>query len=156
MPVRKLFFFVSVCPHTCSRVRSTHSWHGVPCHWNLTWMDGRTDTEEGQHSTSQGLALQPNKHTVIDGFLVSDQCWASRQRTHLTTDGKVAAATIEFTVYEKTGQVFVQFYLLCMILFSLWAGRCMLHPALLVQHTSYRLTERLNRCRSIWLRFCIS
>lgn len=35
-------------------------------------MDGWTDAEEEQHSTSQGLALQPNKHTVIDGFLVSD------------------------------------------------------------------------------------
>lgn len=154
MPMRKLFFF-SFCVPT----------HMLPCaqHSQLARrtmslepdVDGWTDGHRrGTTSTSQGLALQPNKHTVIDGFLVSDQCWASRQRTHLTTDGKVAAATIEFTVYEKTGQVFVQFYLLCMILFSLRAGRCMLHPALLGQHTSYRLTERLNRCRSSWL--CIS
>lgn len=35
-------------------------------------VDGWTDAEEEQHSTSQGLALRPNKHTVIDGFLVSD------------------------------------------------------------------------------------
>lgn len=35
-------------------------------------VDGWTDTEEERHSTSQGLALQPNKHTMIDGFLVSD------------------------------------------------------------------------------------